>query len=289
MTAAQAQWLTADATIGRVAVIGDVGGHADTLQAELIALGADPVTGRLPDDLLVIQVGDLVHRGPDSDRVVADVDRVLTQQPGQWLQIVGNHEAQYLRPPAFDWHQQIAKESVFTLQRWWRGGQMRAAVALRTSRGDVVVTHAGLTMIFWRDDLGAPHTASLAADRLNRLVERGDKRLFRTGGLLSGGRPQLAAGPLWATAATELVPDWLSTRVPFHQVHGHTSLFDWNRGSFREDVTGELSTRTSLDHAARHETTEANGGVIIGIDPGHDDVPESTWSSWQPHLTSAGK
>lgn len=281
----EAPWLTADATQGRVAVIGDIGGHAGTLRAELRRLGADPLTGRLPDDLLVIQVGDLVHRGPDSDQVVADVDRVLTQQPLQWLQIVGNHEAHYLRSPTFDWHQHIDELSVGTLRRWWQTGAMRAAVALHTSVGDVVVTHAGLTMVFWRDDLGAPHTASLAADRLNRLAQRGERRLFRTGDLLNGGRPQRAAGPLWATAATELVPDWLTTRVPFHQVHGHTALFEWDRDQFRSEVTDEVSTRTTLDRVARHETTAVDGGMIIGIDPGHDEVPGPTWSSWQPDLT----
>ena len=53
----------------RVAVIGDVGGHVEELRRELRALGASE-TGVLPDDLVVIQVGDLVHRGPDSEAVV---------------------------------------------------------------------------------------------------------------------------------------------------------------------------------------------------------------------------
>lgn len=276
-----APWLTADAATTRVAIIGDVGGHAEALRLELVRLGADPDTGRLPADLLVIQVGDLVHRGPDSDQVISAVDRVLTEQPGQWLQLAGNHEAQYLRSPTFEWHQRLTDASVDTLRRWWQKGQMRAAVALRTSAGQVVVSHAGLTMVFWRDDLGAPHNASLAADRLNQLVSRGDRRLFRAGDLLNGGRPQVAAGPLWASAPTELVPDWLTTRVPFHQVHGHSTLFDWACGGFRDEVSDEIQLRTTLDPVAKHEVTAVEGGVIVGIDPGHRVEPELSWRSWE--------
>jgi hypothetical protein len=66
----------------RVAVIGDIGGHLNELRTELVRLGAGQ-DGRLPDDLIVVQVGDLIHRGPDSDGVVALVDRYLRTQPSQ--------------------------------------------------------------------------------------------------------------------------------------------------------------------------------------------------------------
>jgi Calcineurin-like phosphoesterase len=51
---------------GRVAVIGDVGGQASELHRALAGLGADDETLELSSDLMVIQLGDLVHRGPDS-------------------------------------------------------------------------------------------------------------------------------------------------------------------------------------------------------------------------------
>lgn len=57
--------------MARVTVIGDVGGHADHLRAALAAVGAYP---RVPDNAFVIQVGDLVDRGPDSPGVLALVD-----------------------------------------------------------------------------------------------------------------------------------------------------------------------------------------------------------------------
>ncbi|ORA39184.1 metallophosphoesterase [Mycobacterium aquaticum] len=60
----------------RIAVIGDVGGHALALRDELTRLGAHP-DGSLPEDLLVIQVGDLIHRGPDSAQVLDLVEHYL--------------------------------------------------------------------------------------------------------------------------------------------------------------------------------------------------------------------
>ena len=100
----------------RHAVIGDVGGHAHDLWAEVERLGGDPRSGRLPDDLVVVQVGDLVHRGPHSEEVVAVVDRFLQRSPDRWLQLVGNHEAQYLREPAFEWRQWVNARARATLR-----------------------------------------------------------------------------------------------------------------------------------------------------------------------------
>ena len=94
----------------RVAVIGDVGGHLSELRRELVRLGADEETGELPADLTIVQVGDLVHRGPDSAGVVRLVDRHLRARPGQWIQLVGNHEAQYLTAPAFAWPERLDEE-----------------------------------------------------------------------------------------------------------------------------------------------------------------------------------
>ena len=71
--------------MGRIAVIGDVGGHLGHLRAALIALGADGDDLRLPSDLTVIQVGDLVDRGPDSSGVLDLVGRLLDDQPEQWI------------------------------------------------------------------------------------------------------------------------------------------------------------------------------------------------------------
>lgn len=266
----------------RVAVIGDVAGHLDELVSELGRLGADPVSGRLPADLVVIQVGDLVHRGPDSAGVVALVDRYLTEQPEQWLQLVGNHEAQYLREPAFEWPEQLPDEAAETLRRWWEDGRLRVAAALVTRAESFLITHAGLTAGFWRAVLDAPPDARQAALALNALPRGRRDVVFRAGELLGRRRDQ-GAGPLWAVASTELVPSWQHSTMPFSQVHGHTSVYDWAKRRFAD---GPASTPavTQVDEDAKHAVVSLRGGRIIGVDPGHGEEPRRPWRSWELSL-----
>lgn len=269
-----------------VAVIGDIAGHLDELRAELRRLGADDVTGRLPPGLTVIQVGDLVHRGPASDGVIALVDRYLTEQPDQWIQLVGNHEAQYLRKPVFEWPQRLGKQATATLRRWWAEGRMRVATSVRGGGESFLITHAGLTAGFWRSDLCAPCDVEQAATALNNLIGTDENALFRAGAILLGRRCG-GAGPTWAAAATELLSSWQSETLPFSQIHGHDSFFDWRHGGFQvgDAVLTRLAARTVVDEAAKHETTTLTGGRIIGIDPGHGEQPRSPWRAWETRTT----
>lgn len=266
-------------TGGRVALIGDVAGHLRELGTELVRLGADPLTHRLPDDLTVIQVGDLIHRGPDSAGVIALVDRYLREQPGQWVQLAGNHEAQYLRPAAFAWPEQLDDVAVGRLRSWWRDGVLGIAAAVSAGDEHFFVSHAGLTEGFWRQALDEPATAGAAAAAVNSFIGTHEDVLFHHGEMLGGGAPDLTAGPVWAGAATELVPSWLArgTALPFSQVHGHSMIVDWRRRAMRaDDEVARLVT--AVDEVAAHETVTLPGGRIIGIDPGHGRRP---WRSWQ--------
>ncbi|MFT4083002.1 MAG: metallophosphoesterase [Nocardioides sp.] len=264
--------------IETVAVIGDVGGHLDQLRAELVRLGVgEDGSGALPAGLVVVQVGDLVHRGPDSDGVVELVELHLGRQPDRWIQLVGNHEAWYLRRPSFSWDQPIGRAAAARLREWWTQGRLRAAVALRAGGEELLVSHAGLTEGFWRHELGAPATAEAAAERLNRMFGHDDDVLFRGGQLLGGGDPDPRAGPLWASAGTELLPGWLDLRMPFGQVHGHSTLRD-AEGRIADARLAELS---SVDLVARHETTLLEGGRIVGVDPGHGAHAAPSWRSWR--------
>ncbi|HTK65869.1 MAG TPA: metallophosphoesterase [Pseudonocardia sp.] len=289
----------------RVAVIGDVAGHLDELRTELRRLGADPDTGRLPDDLTVVQVGDLVHRGPASDAVIALVDGYLTHQPRRWVQLVGNHEAQYLREPAFDWPERISARSRDTLLRWWEERRMLVAAAVLGDDENFLITHAGVTTDFWRGTLPSPRSAVQAAALINSLIGEHADALFRAGAMLHGrrlpgsgardpddprvvGSREIAAraiGPVWAATACELLPGWLGTTLPFSQVHGHDSIFDWRRRCFRAnpdtDVADELAHRTVIDEDAKHEITSLAGGRIIGVDPGHGAQARRPWRAWE--------
>ena len=249
----------------RVAVIGDIGGHREELQRELLRLGATE-DGRLPDDLLVVQVGDLIHRGPDSDGVIRLVDRYLAEQPRRWIQLIGNHEVHYLRRPVFHWAEHLSFSSRRTLRRWWRNGQAQAAVAVQTADEDFLITHAGVTEPFWREQLDSPATAADAAQRLNALARDGSASFYCGGCLLGGGPPNPSAGPIWADRVSELLPGWRGTRLPFSQVHGHT-------GSHGESA----DPATSYDAEGHREITRLRGGRIIGIDPGHGAEPQPAW------------
>jgi hypothetical protein len=270
--------VSADPMTRRVAVIGDVGGHLDELREELRRLGVEDGSDRLPPDLTVIQVGDLIHRGPDSDGVIALVDRYLSSGPGQWIQLIGNHEAQYLRQPLFEWPERVGEESIATLRRWWDTGRMRVAASVVTETEGFLVTHAGLTCDFWRRTLAAPHSPEQAAAALNSLAGTADDVLFRAGSMLQGRRADRSAGPIWAATGTELIPSWLGVVMPFSQVHGHTSMSDWSGGGLR--ASAAIARLTTVDPEAKHETTRLRGGRLIGIDPGHSREPRRPWRSW---------
>lgn len=265
-----------------MAVIGDVGGHLSELRLELRRLGAHAGSGRLPAGLTVIQVGDLVHRGPDSDGVIALVDGYLREQPGQWVQLVGNHEAQYLREPLFEWPERIGSDAVDTIRRWWAAGQLRAAAAVVTDSEAFLVTHAGLTAGFWRRTLAEPERAQEAATALNALVDTDADSLFRAGHMLHARKPDRAAGPIWAAPATELIPGWLSTALPFSQIHGHATMYDWHAQTFRG--SSEIAAVTTVDENAKHEITTLDGGRIIGIDPGHGRRSHRPWRAFEIRL-----
>lgn len=258
----------------RVAVIGDIGGHADELRAELERLGVTH-GGPLPPGLTVVQVGDLVHRGPASDEVVELVDRYLRTQPAQWIQLVGNHEAVYFRPPEFQWPERLGLRAARAVRRWWSEGRMHVAAVLTGEDESFLVTHAGVTAGFWRDVLGSPGSADDAARCVNWLGRSGADGVFRAGRMLHDGAAVAHAGPLWAHAADELVPGWIDAPMPFSQIHGHHGVVDWNDPT--PSGGAGLGAPVLVDIDARHETVLVGGRRIIGIDPGHRSAPAGPW------------
>jgi len=263
----------------RIAVIGDVGGHADPLRHELTRLGARP-DGSLPDDLIVVQVGDLIHRGPDSARVVDIVDRYLHTQPTQWIQLIGNHEVNYLQPPVFAWPETLSRKHTRILNRWWRNGTAAVAAAVETTTHEsFLITHAGVTAEFWASILGGPPTAAEAARRINDLAKTGADTVFRAGYLLHGTTAQ-DAGPLWAHTTTELLPGWADRHMPFSQIHGHSSITTWREQDATVAGIG-IEALVTTDLAAKHETVYLAGGRLVGIDPGHRDTPTTPWRAFE--------
>jgi hypothetical protein len=235
-------------------IIGDVGGCASQL--------ADAVESVLDDvETVVIQVGDLIDRGPDSHGVLALVGDRFERAPERWIQLAGNHESQDLGAERF-WPQRLSNADGALLRAWWLRDRTRVAAAVRTAEGEeFLVTHAGLTVDSWQR-LGAPVTATTAADLLNT---RPDDVLWDDG------------GPLWAEAST-VYGSWLDATdpVPFGQVHGHSSIVDFRRGQW---VCPErIRYRSTVDWDARHTTTRVHGARFVGVDPKHGRTGALKWA-----------
>ncbi len=274
-----------DATPGRLAVFGDVGGQAHELHAALVELGAHPEDLLLPGDLTVVQLGDLIHRGPDTAGAVAIVRNAMARQPERWVQLAGNHEAYYLTPPKFHWPERLAERDLETVYQWWRTRRMRVAAAVEVvgQPHQYLITHAGLTEGFWRHFIGMPTSAADAAVALNGLIGQiHESWLFRPGVMLTR-EVDLAAGPVWASAPDELVPSWAASvaPAPFHQIHGHSSTIDWATG--RRYGRQDLPVACTEDEVLRHATVLIEGMAIVGIDPGHGRRPAPTWGPFVLH------
>ena len=281
----------------QLVVIGDVGGHLDELQNALRGVGVDIAERHIPNGVTVVQVGDLIHRGPDSSGVVALVDEMMANNGERWVQLLGNHEAQYVHREAFAWHEELDLVSQRTLRRWVDDGSMRlafscdtAGVSVRRSggrretigAGGLLVTHAGLTAGCW-EALGSPMTAKDAAEAVNNGASTMTSPVWNQGRMIEG-HVCRDAGVVWAAAGDELLGGWLDAaeqvvRMPFHQAHGHSTAYWWNRGSWMppklESVLDGCSHLNSESRIVRVEVADA---VVWGVDPAHGAVAAPRWA-----------
>ena len=267
--------LTAD----RIAVFGDLSGHAVPWLRELSKLGVvfdQPQLPRQivawPDDLVTVQVGDLVHKGSDSDLAVAVVSELLLPT-GRHVQLAGNHEGQYLGGATF-WDPPVSSRCVQELQQLWQAGQMVAAAAVVHPDGvQTLVSHAGAAVSVHQTltrraarQLDAVTVAGLLADPAN-------DELVATPGMMRG-NDYAVPGVMWTGAHRELHRPWVDRdaaagAVPYDQVHGHSApLLYGPRGRMR--VPADLAATTTHDRKLRHVTTvlPVSGRRIVAIDPG---------------------
>ncbi len=237
-------------------------------------LGADTTAGTVPDDLVVVQVGDLVHKGPDSAGAVTLVDRMMTGSPTQWVQLIGNHEAQEgLGGPDF-WHEHLDAGVRADLRRWVDGDLARLAVGLDTVEfGPVLVTHGGLTRQKWVA-IGRPDSPEVAAATLNKELAA-DPDLAFTAGEMLGVRTRLPVGVAWASPR-ELLGSWDMEQLPFSQVHGHASPRRWSNDTWAPGLARRTTVAAVTDPDRRHCDFPWPGGEhILCVDPdyGADEAP----------------
>ena len=271
-------------------VLGDLGGHLDALLEAQLPLRDGMV---LPGNT-IIQVGDLVHRGPQGDELVAWVAKALggNRDPdcGTWVQLLGNHEGHHLGGPTFQENTGggvkefvQSDQTIRTLQMWLHSGVAHMAAAITHQDGNqTLVTHAGLTWHTW-NSLASPADAIECAHLLN---QQPPEIAFAPGWLLGGYRQARMGGlqppgVAWASAAKEVYPSWEGRYGPFDQAHGHSVPYLWKHQKWVVDYS--IQARTTLFSESRHTCFETQDGTLLwGLDPGFGpEPPRSPLVAWR--------
>jgi hypothetical protein len=268
--------------VGAVAIIGDVGGHANQLARCLSALGVTP--GCLPEELTVVQVGDLLG-GVDDWDVVEMVHPFLAS--GRWIQLLGNWDSGMVGgwPFVSPSRGEPDPGAEDRIALWHQAGFAHHAAAVTTQAGaTAVISHAGVTAPFWRHALGAPPDPVDAAARINALELDVVHQPGRMLGLVEPAvdvdfgyddapsqfveqpRRFRAVGPIWADTE-ELWSGWRDWPSPWAQVHGHTSA--WFRNDWSEHAPLDAVPYATRDTRLRHTrfaSGRGSGPPMIGID-----------------------
>ena len=263
----------------RAAVFGDIQGHRDAFEQSLIALGLSPSSGGSVPGLCVVQVGDLIHKGPDSDAVIEMVDRFVAADDGGWIQLVGNHEGQYVGGPMF-WGDVIGDGAQRTLAGWYVDGRLDIATSVTDSSGEEwLISHGGLTLDKWRL-IGEPSSAAEAAELLNAEFRTTPGVALAPGIMLQGetGPP----GAAWAEPSRELYSPWLRHgSAPFNQIHGHASPWSFAAGRWWGGTPRAVRKAMEIDQESRHSLLPVGDRRFVGVDtangPTDGDRPIVPW------------
>lgn len=273
----------------KIFVFGDTGGHSLPLWRALTKLGVDLETGYIPEEIQIIHLGDLIHKGPNTESIVNVVDKLIKNNPGRWIQILGNHEFQHIEGSPYFWRCNCSETTVNIINEWFETGNASASYALTQSHNvlnipalniesssPVLFTHAGLTYDWWKAS-GSPDISQLESI-LNTLPVD----LITTPGLLLGVENS-KPGPVWAIGNTEVFESWSqqpNVDMPFAQIHGHTSSYSWGRKQWWLD-NPEFRAKTTINEESRAIITKLNNNLLIGIDPGFSKTADI---SVQPSL-----
>lgn len=134
-------------TAGRDFAVGDIHGHFTRLQQALDAAGFDPARDRL------FSVGDLVDRGPESEQVLAWLDK-------SWFHPVrGNHDDYVCRFDTCDmdnwlynggvWFQGLPVDERGLYQVMFR--DLPLAIEVETEQGLIGIVHADCPFASWEE------------------------------------------------------------------------------------------------------------------------------------------
>lgn len=280
-------------------VFGDTGGQYTPLYNGLLKIGLHPKTLKLPKNTTIIHVGDLIHKGPDSLKVLQLVDSVMEVNPENWIQLLGNHEMNYIEGSIFFWRDLIPVEGQIILQKWLRESRVQLAVALNDAyipaymsnldeSKSLLITHAGLTRRYWVNDLDKSNTVNKIANKLNyspiSKISQGGEIIY---GPSADGKPY-DPSPIWATSK-ELWSSWVNSHMPFNQIHGHTNIW------FPYQKKWVFSTKKMVNASTVDKETgfvktlmgrPEDKSISISIDPSYGALP---WNDLQNSLLVYGE
>jgi len=258
-------------------VFGDTGGHALPLYNALNQIGADVELGILPKDMRVIHLGDLIHKGPASKSILRVVDKFIRNNPGQWIQVLGNHEFQHIEGSPYFWSCDCDIYDVGIINDWLDEEIAYASYAttshepiklndnVMSNGGGILFTHAGLTWNWWETS-----NKNINAGEISSLLNYLPIDVITTPGEMLGVKG--FAGPVWATGNNEVFNSWLESTdpMPFMQFHGHTTSYQWKAKRWwrTDEVFASFKEATYLNHTNRSVITKLNDNFLVGVDPG---------------------
>lgn len=264
-------------------VFGDTGGHLKTLVAGLKQIGVDTDNYVIPEDMQIIHMGDLIHKGPASLRALVFVENMMLHNPGQWIQLMGNHEMQHL--PNTNWFYPCScSETVDDkIDELITSGLLRTAYALedvtpvrmeksarhrmKPASSSWLFTHGGMTADWWFRMHNREASVLKLAEQINNLT---DKQKDKAGERM--GQHGRMPSPVWASAPTEVFSSWKETPMPFNQVTGHTYPFDWESERWfgsRATVKDYIKS-TVLNPDQRIALTKVGENLLMVTDPGFE-------------------
>lgn len=221
----------------RYVVFGDTGGHFIQLKNGLLKSGMND-NYILPNDMTVIHCGDLMHKGPQSDEIIFMIDKIRKKNPGQWIQIMGNHEAQYLGGYYFRDNGLLSPEAAKIVIKWNLERFINfvyiipeeSIVKTETKEyflnDPLIFSHAGLSYPFWKNYLKKYNYQdyNFALENTTLItVHKPGKMLGRNYNINS------LTGPIWSHGIDEVWALWKKkNNARFNQIVGHIFPYHFN-------------------------------------------------------------
>lgn len=281
-------------------VFGDSSGWYKPLSQSLQEIGVDFSDMTIPKDVEIVHLGDLVHKGKDSEKLVALVHMLMTANNhdpnrGTWIQLMGNHEANYFSEAPLFWDYELSEKHASLFHHWHQQGLLKLTHVLDTEEGKpYLLSHAGISKDFFCNydektlsSMGIAGSAFLNQEILKMNIEFIDnlKKFSRPGEML-GAHNISYVSPFWANTVKEIIPTW-GDNQPFHQIVGHTTPFLWDKKRFFMGIPKNFLRGKHFSVTEKESISVFHylgGAQILFLDPGYNEN-ENLLPQSQPFLT----